>query len=168
MPARRRLRLRHFDYHNPGAYFVTICSQNRVCLFGEPAGEGIRLSAAGLLIQTAWSEIPTSYQGVDIDAFVVMPNHLHGVIVLEKNADIGLSGVMQRFKTLTTSRYALGVKNEGWPRFTGRLWQRGFYDHVIRSVEDLDRVRRYIIENPGRWFDDRENPARRVTARRHP
>jgi REP element-mobilizing transposase RayT len=88
-----------------------------------------------------------------------MPNHLHGILRINTISTLGdetLSKVLQAFKSLTTSVYARGVRSAGWPSFDRRLWQQGFYDHVIRDDRDLERVRTYIDNNPGRWFEDRE------------
>jgi len=90
-----------------------------------------------------------------------MPNHLHGVIAVEA-ADaarqFSLPDFVQQFKAITTHRYADGVAKRGWPRFDGRLWQRGYYERVVRDDQALDRIRRYVAANPARWAYDRENP----------
>jgi putative transposase len=175
---RRSIRLRGYDYTQPGAYFVTICTQNRACLFGQMVDGAMVLSDAGQLVQTVWDEIPAHYAGTSIDTFIVMPNHIHGIIVLVGAAPCGrppsgqaqgpaptiaigisLPDVVHRFKTMTTKRYADGVKQRGWPPFPGRLWQRGYYEHIIRDEESLDRIRQYIDDNPAQWELDRENPA---------
>ncbi len=79
---RRSIRLRGPDYSQAGAYFITICVQNRLCLFGEIGNSEMRLNDAGRMVQTVWDEIPVYYPGIDIDAFVVMPNHIHGIVVV--------------------------------------------------------------------------------------
>lgn len=179
---RRSIRLKGYDYTRPGAYFVTICTQDRLSLFGEVVGGQMRLNAAGKMVQSVWDEMPGFYPGVMTDEFVVMPNHVHGIIVLvgTVGADpcvcpytgqpqntrqpqgvaptLSLSDVVHRFKTLTTKRYIDGVKQCGWPAFRGRLWQRHYYEHIIRDEGALERIRRYISENPIRWHLDRENP----------
>jgi REP element-mobilizing transposase RayT len=214
---RRSIRLAGYDYSQAGAYFVTIVTQNRLSLFGQIVDGEMHLSAAGQMVQRTWDEIPDHYPGVDIDAFVVMPNHVHGIIVLDPGQprgvaptdhDVGagpracpdiaptddvragpracpdiaptddvragpracpddaattaqsLSDVVHRFKTLTTRRYTDGVKQCGWPAYPGRVWQRNYYEHIIRDEDNLNRIRRYIIDNPARWTADGENPAR--------
>jgi REP element-mobilizing transposase RayT len=179
---RRSIRLQGYDYNQAGAYFVTIVAQDRRCLFGDVADGKMQLNAAGQMIQMVWNELSTHYPNVDTDLFVVMPNHVHGVIVLvasacaesggqpqgvaptnarSANHDFALSlpDVLHRFKTLTTRRYAAGVKESGWIRFNSRLWQRNYFEHVIRDEDSLNRIRRYIDDNPARWEFDRENPA---------
>jgi hypothetical protein len=86
---RRSIRLQGYDYSQAGAYFVTICAQNRECLFGDIADGEMRLNDAGQMVQTVWDEIPAHYPGIDIDAFVVMPNHIHGIIVIVRAAPCG-------------------------------------------------------------------------------
>ncbi len=184
-----------YDYAQSGAYFVTVVTHGRECLFGEIADGETRLNEAGRMVQTVWEELSIHYPGVETDAFVVMPNHIHGVVVLvgagpRACPDVGLGvatgpracpdagpgntergqpqgvaptlslpDIMHRFKTLTTKRYADAVKQSGWPPFPGRLWQRNYYEHVIRDEESLNRIRQYIHDNPARWEFDHENPA---------
>jgi REP-associated tyrosine transposase len=112
---------------------------------------------------------PARFADVEIDAFVVMPNHLHGVVVLPDRKAVGTEQAVTRsaptigqvvgaFKSAVTVAYIRGVKSASWPPFRQRLWQRNYYEHVIRNEADLNRVRRYIDENPARWAFDDENP----------
>jgi REP element-mobilizing transposase RayT len=176
---RRSIRLKDYDYAQVGAYFVTIVVQDRKCLFGEIIGGVLQLNAAGLMVQAVWEDLSNHYAGIDPDAFVVMPNHIHGIVVLvgteahaiptsegqpqgvaptRTGAKMSLSDVVHRFKTLTTKRYIEGVKRFSWASFATRLWQRNYFEHVIRNDESLQRIRQYIHENPARWEFDRENP----------
>jgi REP element-mobilizing transposase RayT len=172
-PNRRSIRLRGYDYSKVGAYFVTICAQNRTCLFGEIVDGGMRLNDAGQMVQLVWNEMPAFYPGVETDEFVVMPNHIHGIIILVGAAPRGrpvlgqargpaptmsLGDVVQRFKTMTTKRYADAVKQSGWSPFSGRLWQRNYYEHIVRNDDELNRIREYIVNNPLQWALDRDNP----------
>jgi putative transposase len=183
---RRSIRLDGYDYAESGAYFVTICTQDHLCLFGEIVGGDMRANGAGNVVQRVWDELSSHYPGVETDAFVVMPNHVHGIIVLapvgagpcacpdwDRSREgqprgvaptsglraMSLGDVVARFKTLTTTRYADGVRHSGWLPFPGRLWQRNYYEHIIRNERALNHIRRYIMENPHRWAQDRENPA---------
>jgi REP-associated tyrosine transposase len=150
---RRSPRLRGYDYTQSGAYFVTICTQGRIPCFGQIIDQAMRLSQAGQMVQATWDELPRHYPGIDLDAFVVMPDHVHGIIVLSDQADrLSLPDAMQRFKSLTTARYRHGVSDGGWVPFPGRLWQRSYYDHIIRGEADLHRIRAYVEENPARWL----------------
>jgi REP element-mobilizing transposase RayT len=187
---RRSIRLRGYDYSQLGAYFVTICVQDRECLFGEVVEEEMRLNDAGRMVQDVWNDLPRYYPGVALDAFVVMPNHIHGIIILVGAGPcacpdagqpivgagpracpdagqpqgvartLGLPDVVHRFKTMTTKRYTDGVKRFGWLPFRGRLWQRNYYEHIIRNEESLYRIREYILTNPMRWMMDCQNPHR--------
>ncbi|MBI2358695.1 MAG: transposase, partial [Deltaproteobacteria bacterium] len=180
---RRSIRLKGYDYKQPGAYFVTICTQNRECLFGDIVDGTTRLNDWGQMVQSVWNELPQHYPGVDIDAFVVMPNHIHGIIVLMDDHIVGatprgcpvpgvpgqaqgpaptmsLADVVHRFKSLTTARFRHDVIQNNWHPFHGRLWQRNYYEHVIRNESEWDRIREYIAANPAQWDEDINNPKR--------
>ena len=145
-------------------YFVTACTSRREMLFGEVLDGKVRLNDAGRRVERVWAELPLHYASAQTDAFIVMPNHVHGIIVLHRPAVVGaglkpaptrrhgLPEIMRGFKTFSARRV-----NELRPT-SGTVWQRGYYEHVIRSGEVLDCVRRYIAENPARWGADRENP----------
>ncbi len=199
---RRSIRLRGYDYTQAGAYYVTIVCQDRACLFGEIVDGTMQLNDAGRMVQRVWDEIPLYYPGVDVDACCIMPNHLHGVVVLfvpdiRTVDDVGagprtcpdphappppgqptpgqptpgqpqgvaptmrfsLPDVVHRFKTMTTKRYTDGVKQLGWLPYNGRVWQRNYFEHIVRNERTLQRIRDYIDANPAMWADDPENPA---------
>lgn len=156
---RRSTRLHGYDYEQAGAYFVTLCAQDRECLFGEVVDGAMRLGGAGEMIHSAWEALPAHYPSVDLDAFVVMPNHLHGIVVLDGTSGLALGDLIQRFKTLTTHRYIEKVREGAWPAFRRRVWQRNYYDHVIRDGPSLQRIREYVHDNPARWATDPENPS---------
>ncbi|MGB3203811.1 MAG: transposase [Crinalium sp.] len=155
---RRSIRLKGYDYSEAGAYFVTICVNQRRSLLGK-IQEGIMYpSPAGEMVQIVWDEIPTYYQGIEIDAFVLMPNHIHGIIILEPNTSMKLGDVVHRFKSLTTAKYRHGVYHQEWLAFEKRLWQRNYYEHIIRNEEACDRLREYIRDNPLLWDCDTFHP----------
>lgn len=173
---RRSIRLRGYDYLQSGTYFVTICTQNRVCMFGEIVDGKMRLNNAGRMVEKWYQELVNKFLDIRCDEYIVMPNHFHGVIVNvgadlrvcpgnkpgahEPGAHIGapLQVVVQWFKTMTTNEYIRGVKQHDWPRFDGKLWQRNYYEHIIRNENELNRIRQYIIDNPTKWDHDHENP----------
>lgn len=129
-----------------------------------------------------WDQLANLGCNVELDKYVVMPNHLHGVIILVDSdlragpenlgARIGaplrdrgseptsLPRLIQWFKTMTNDETMRGVKASGWPRFRRRLWQRSYYDHIIRTERELIAIRRYVRENPLRWAMDEETPSR--------
>lgn len=163
-----------------------MCTQNRAPLFGDIMDAEMRINTPGQMIDTTWNEIRDHYPGIDTDAFMVMPNHIHGIIIIVgapprgcptetyengRPTDTGdgrtrgcaptqlsLPDVVQRFKTLTTKRYMDGVKQFGWRPFSGKLWQRNYYEHIIRDEPELFRIRKYILDNPAKWYWDKMNP----------
>lgn len=189
---RRSIRLKGYDYAQPGAYFVTIVTQDRACLFGDVVDGQMRLNDAGHMVKRWWDELNRKFPHVQTDAFVVMPNHVHGIIVIEPvgadprvcpdasgahagapqqsgahtgapqqsgaHAGAPLPEIVQWFKTMTTNEYIRHVRNDRWTPFPGRLWQRNYYEHIIRNDESLDHIRKYIADNPLRWHLDRDNP----------
>jgi REP element-mobilizing transposase RayT len=170
-PSRRTTRLHRYEYSQAGAYFVTLCIEQRQSLLGRITDGQIHLSPAGTMVAGVWSRL-AQYYPVEGDAFVVMPNHLHGILVLEEGArgerdgvtvptsSMSLSTIIQRFKTFTMHEYGHGVATGEWPRYQGRLWQHRFHEHVVRNERDLDAIREYIANNPRQWQMDRENPER--------
>jgi putative transposase len=170
-PHRRRLtRLQQYDYSQPGGYFVTVCTKNRLCLFGEIDNDRMRLSSLGEIIWLSWFDLPKYYLNVELDVFVIMPNHIHGIMFLtDVGAGLkpaptdspcdklhGLPEIIRAFKTFS-SRQINKFRNT--PGIS--VWQRNYYEHVIRKDESLDKIREYIETNPLRWALDKENPAYR-------
>ena len=153
-PQRKSPRLNGYDDTQAGAYFVSLCQQNRVSLFGEIADGELRLNAAGEMVCAWWERLPDKYPSLEIDHFVVMPNHFHGIVLLDGRQP-GLSTAMQWFKAMTTNAYIRGVKEQGWTPFERHLWQRSFHDHIIRDERGLDMIRGYITANPARWNEDK-------------
>jgi putative transposase len=199
LPQRRSsLRLPEFDYSTPGAYFITICTARKSSLFGQVVADGVSLTAAGSMVASTWSQLPHHYPAVQTDAFIVMPNHIHGILVLtgehpdealpndgqawepaptpepnttqqaglKPDPTFSLSDVVHRLKTLTTRRFAELQHESGRRPTYRRLWQRNYYEHVIRDDDSLQRIREYIANNPLAWDLDRENPSARPTPRR--
>jgi putative transposase len=157
---RRSPRLPNFDYASPGAHFVTITVHERAALLGSLnlATGVVELSDVGRMIETWWLKLPRKFHSLSLDAHAVMPDHFHGVVLLQYALDgsaarISLSSVLQWFKTMTTADYFQGVSRGASPRVNGRLWQRGFYDHIIRTEQDLLGIRNYIQGNSGALFE---------------
>ncbi len=150
IPHRRNsMRMQGYDYTQPGAYFVTICTQERIPYFGQVIGKKMHLSPAGQMVQQIWDSMPAYYQGVNNDAFIVMPDHIHGIVVLlDQPGHLSLPDVMQRFKSLTTAQYRYGVLHHGWPPFPCRLWHRNYYDRIVHDDQALHHIRAYINANP--------------------
>jgi len=173
-PHRTSLRLPEFDYSTPGAYFITICTFRKACLLGHVVENRASLNAAGSMVASMWAELPHHYPAVQTDAFVIMPNHVHGILILtdghpdihppedgqawEPAPTIGLSDIVHRFKSLTTRRFAPLEHDSARGPVRRHLWQRNFYEHVIRDDDSLQRIREYVVNNPLSWSLDRENP----------
>jgi putative transposase len=155
---RRRLRLPDFNYRQPGSYFVTICTFGRHCVLGEIVDEQMSLSRSGAVIRSLWRSLPDHHDGVSIDEFVVMPNHLHGIVQLAEN-EVSLPTLIGAFKSLSTKAVNTANATPGC-----RLWQRSYHEHVIRDEAARDRIRGYIQNNPLKWHIDRENPLNWRTA----
>ncbi len=179
---RRSIRLKGYDYRQAGAYFVTFVTQDRAPLFGEVTEGDMRLNDAGRLVQKVWKEIPSHFPYVELDAFVIMPNHVHGILVIvsatvgathasppQMNAEpndalpppLHASGpTRQSIGAIVGSFKSAASKgiNE-WRGTPGAsVWLRNYYEHIIRDEESLNRIRGYIDANPAQWADDRENP----------
>ena len=143
MRNRKNPRLTQFDYRTPGAYFITLVTRQRALRLGEILSGSLHASPAGLCVTEEWERLSARYSTLATDAFVVMPNHLHGIIWLHPGNRCSLSAIINHFKAGISRR-------AGVP-----LWQRGFYDRVIRTEQELDAVHRYIAENPLKWELDR-------------
>ena len=162
-PQRRSIRLRGHDYTQPGAYFVTIVTQGHRYVLGDIVTGKILLNDTGRIVSRAWEWLATQYAYVELDGFVVMPNHLHGIIVIAEHraGDSRIAPTKRKplgrligaFKTVSTKRVNLAQNTPKQP-----LWQRNYYEHIIRNEADLDRAREYIMNNPLRWETDGENP----------
>jgi len=170
---RRSIRLKGYDYSQAGAYFVTICINQGLHTLGEISNSQIYPSQPGAMVQSVWDELSLHYPGVGVDAFVLMPDHIHGIILLNNNNTLGattgrlplpigdrsdkpmrLGDVVHRFKSLTTAKYRQGVTNLGWTPFPKRFWQRNYYESIIRDQASLDKIREYILNNPLTWESD--------------
>ena len=199
---RQSIRLRYYDYADAGGYFVTICTHERDCLFGEVVNGEMRLNEAGQAVWDEWHQTEIVRQNLVLDEFVIMPNHFHGILFIDDGVgatrwvardspDVattigmtdrrvtGLKGTQSRaqmrathrvaptgpasgsigaiigqFKSIVTKRINALRSNPGCP-----VWQRNYYEHIIRNEHDLLNIRRYIAENPLKWEQDENNPA---------
>ena len=202
---RHSIRLKGYDYSRAGMYFVTICVQKHTCLFGKIIDGKMILNDAGKMVEKWCTELSHKFSDIVLDAYVVMPNHFHVIIVNTGNdntnavtetvpvgADLRvcpnkndapnknilgtpnenilgehggnilgehvgspLHAVVQWFKTMTTNEYIRGVKTLGWRRFDKKLWQRDYWEHIIRNGQSYQRIAKYIINNPINWQNDR-------------
>jgi len=186
---RRSIRMRHYDYGESAHYFVTICSYQRRCVFSDVSDAECILNRLGMLVERCWSELPGHFGNLALDEYVIMPNHLHGIITvpsrgitprsdrarIHQNEDDArarhalplqrkfgkpmrgaLPTVIASFKSAATKR----ARQHGLSQ-NRSVWQRGYYERVIRGEKELARIRKYITENPLTWELDRENPLSR-------
>ncbi|MCP5104296.1 MAG: transposase [bacterium] len=160
---RRSIRFTGYDYSKPGAYFITICSQSRDSIFGVIENENMTSNEAGLMITKWWYEIPNKFPSVKIDGYIVMPNHFHGIITISPDHSepdikpVTLGNIVGWFKTMTTNEYIRNVRDNNWPPFEKRLWQRNYYEHIIRDEKELNKYREYIRDNPLKWDENEDN-----------
>jgi REP element-mobilizing transposase RayT len=159
LTSRRSIRLKTHNYQSPGPYFLTLCSFQRKCLFGSILSGTVHLNSTGLVIQEEWQRILEVRPEVVLDAFVIMPNHFHAIVILGQSAPSclestlvtarppkSLGSLVAGFKSACTVRVNIAANTPGRP-----LWQKNYYERVIRSEDELQRVRKYIGENPARW-----------------
>lgn len=166
---RKALRLPNYDYSRAGAYFVTLVAKDRRHLFGEMVGQEMQVNRLGCTVRDVWHDLPNHYAHVATDTFIVMPNHIHGIIIIHdlsvraihesplqhspiERRRMLLPKIIGRLKTVSAKRI-----NEMRHTPSVPVWQRGYYDHVIRSETDLNDTRHYIHSNPLRWHLDEEN-----------
>ncbi|MAB67186.1 MAG: hypothetical protein CL662_10115 [Bacteroidetes bacterium] len=179
LPNRQSMRLQGYDYSTPGFYFITICTNQKECLFGNVVDGKMHLNEYGLFAHGDWFKTETIRNNVNLDAFVVMPNHVHGIIeIIDKNPIVGanrdsplrfrilnndtiyrakfespsnnLGAIIRGYKSSVTKQINQIRKTPG-----AKIWQRGYYDHIIRNEESLFYIREYIKNNPMNWNKDR-------------
>ena len=185
IPNRKSIRLPNYDYSQTGAYFVTIGTWNHTCLFGDVVDDEVRLNAMGRIVDQAWQEIPAHYPGVTVEDFVVMPNHMHGVILIEeidtgaadeknRTADVGarhaldqITGVGAAYMPpvrkatlgviVATFKAAVTREIHKIREYSSlRVWHRNYYERVIRDEREYEQIVDYIHANPMNWAGDSE------------
>jgi putative transposase len=161
---RHSVRLKEYDYSQAGAYFVTLCAQKRKPIFGNIIDGTMQMNGTGLIIAAAWRWVSEQYPYVKLDTWVVMPNHFHGIVSLLDDRRGGsrtaptkrkpLGRLIGAFKTVSTKRINELRRTPGQS-----VWQRNYYEHVIRNEIDLEETREYIQNNPLKWLEDENHPA---------
>lgn len=172
LPARRSIRLQGYDYSGEGLYFVTICVQDMKCLFGKVVDGEMLLNEAGKIINETWFDLPNHNPYIELDAWCIMPNHVHGIIIIN-NTPVGvdskstrnnieqaglepaptkhpLSEIIRQFKTFSAKRINQVNNTVG-----KKLWQRNYYEHIIRNSTSYTNIAEYILSNPANWMTDK-------------
>ncbi len=166
-PQRKSLRLQEYNYSQSGHYFITICTQDRACLFGEIIDHKMKLNQRGSIVREEWIKTGEVRENIRLDVFVVMPNHFHGIIIIENgrgtacrafaNRQFGLSHantlstIVGAYKSAVTKKInQLNGVSSG-----SSIWQRNYYEHIIRNEKSLEEIREYIIYNPLNWEKDK-------------
>ena len=183
---RRSIRLEDFDYASENAYFVTICTHDMQCIFGDVIDGKMRLNEFGKMVEREWLETENRFPHVDLDEFVIMPNHVHGIIIVGATLAVArasqtragaspapthemmqtvckskrptLGQIVGAFKSLSARKWIKYIEQGNILDKCGKLWQRNFYDHIIRNENDLYHIRGYIFQNPLNWHLDENNP----------
>ncbi|MBI4651259.1 transposase [Candidatus Desantisbacteria bacterium] len=163
-PIRKNQRLQNYDYSQNGYYFVTICIHDKKEWFGKIENEKTVLNEYGEIVFKCWIDLPEHYKNIKLDEFVIMPNHVHGIVVID---NVGNGLVRNGLKPFPTNNHGLSEIIRGFKTFSSRRinekisddikfqWQKSFYDHVVRDEKSLHDIRKYIQENPLKWgLDD--------------
>lgn len=153
-PIRKRTRLKEYDYSNNAYYFITICVNDKSEVFGKVENNSVSLNEYGIIVENKLLDLSERFNSVEIDYYVIMPNHFHCIFILENESDKckeSISNIIGAFKSITT----IELHKNGFSNFK---WQRSFYDRIIRNENELFNIRKYIDQNPLRWELDKENP----------
>ncbi len=163
---RRSIRLKGYDYSQPGAYFVTICTHKTHSLFGKIVNGEIQLNDLGKAVQSTWDDLVNHVDNIELGPFVIMPNHIHGIIQIIQPNGAGseptpttikeqtpLSEIVRQFKTFSAKRINKILKTNNKP-----VWQRNYYEHIIRDDKSFQMIGEYILANPVQWNNDRYYP----------
>lgn len=166
-PKRRNLRLQGYDYSWQGAYFVTLCTRDKQSLFGQIINSTMKLNPFGEVVESVWKEIPLHYPQINNQVFIVMPNHVHGIVTINQVERAGskpaptktysLSEIIRAFKTYSSRRINELRNSQGTS-----VWQRSYYERVIRTENDYYQIGEYIFYNPSKWEEDPENPSSKL------
>ncbi len=168
-------RLKGYDYSLPGEYFITICSHKHECILGAVEEETMKLSHIGMIAKNCWEKIPNHFHNVELDEFVIMPNHIHGIIIICENNirrdainRVSTGGITKTNNPILSRNSLSNIIRQYKSRVSYEIhkiqpdfaWQPRFYEHIIKNEKDLQNIREYIVNNPIKWFYDSENPDR--------
>ena len=157
LPKRKIIRWKDYDYSQNNACYVTICIQNRQCLFGAPVGTPLRghPNPQSEMVEKWILEIENKYENAKVDKYVIMPDHIHMIIVLTgDHVGSPLQQIIGWFKTMTTNEYIRGVKASIYDAFDKKIWQQSYYDRIIRNESEYKEIWNYIDTNSIKWQND--------------
>jgi REP element-mobilizing transposase RayT len=147
---RRSIRLKGYNYTNSGIYFVTICCYQRQHLFGSVNNGEMETNVIGQIVSNLWQKIPHHFLNVELDEFILMPDHLHGIIITSESTEkSSLANIVQNFKSVSSRKINRINKNYGMS-----IWQRNYYEKIVRTEQELENLRDYIQNNPANWTGD--------------
>ena len=167
---RHSIRLPGYDYTAAGAYFITICTQDRACLFGQVVDGEMRLSNIGKIAQAQWEQIPARFENIEIGPNIVMPDHMHGILIVRAGLapasgqpqgpgqpqglplPKAVGDIVGAYKSLVVNECLKVFKSQN--RFLGKVWQRNYYEHIIRDEQSYENIAAYILNNPRQWEAD--------------
>ena len=142
LPRRKNIRLKYYDYSEEGMYFITICTRNRIKLFGEIETKEIKLTKVGKIVEKSIINLEKIYNNITIDEYIVMPNHIHIIIIINEKNNLTISRIINQYKGRIT-------KTIGYP-----IWQKLFYEHIIRNESEYYKIKQYIQNNIVNWKND--------------
>jgi len=151
---RKNIRLPYYDYTSKGMYFITICTKHRETFFGTITNGKLILNDSGKMIKHTWQTIQDRFPSVFLHEYIIMPNHFHAILEINHTTSTQLGDIIGAFKSISTNRYIHGVRNQNWKPFEKRLWQRNYYEHVIRNEKSYLTLTEYIQNNPLSWKED--------------
>jgi len=158
---RKSIRLQGYLYSQQGAYFVTICTHQRQSLFGSVVDGVMTLNGVGEIVNTIWQELPRHYADIKLDEYVIMPNHFHGIVCINRAVEAllaapeiqssapTLGAILRRFKSMSAIAVNRCLNQQGQ-----HVWQRNYYEHIIRNEQAYQNIFEYIRTNPQKWHDD--------------
>jgi len=160
--------LKGYDYSRAGACFITICTRGRECILGDLVDGEMRFNEYGDIVRGEWLNLPNRYPDIELDAVVIMPNHIHAIIAIHAVGvihELPLRNDTKHRRTMLIPKIVGYVKMNSAKRINqsrnmpgARVWQRNYHEHVIRNEADLARIRKYVANNPRKWDTDRQNP----------
>jgi putative transposase len=173
---RRSIRLKGYDYSQAGAYFITICCHGMQCRFGnvgapiagaQERNAQVHLNDFGMIAYNEWSKLPERFPYMELDVFQIMPNHIHGIVVLNdetvgaplagalKEAPTAVGDIVGAYKSLVMTECLRFLKQQTQETSLGKLWQRNYHEHIIRNEKSYNKIASYIINNPDNWINDK-------------